>query len=1031
MKKDKAWYTPAMLLFLNMLIIGSLQAKTVALWKLDFEPLDTTINTRCMIDPANDLTVNGVAVKGESEGDWSIPPNPDTTENMLDDPSSKNAVFLSANGSDPRTSLTSSTFGSKVNITNSFTVEGWMKRKTNPGTWQYVVGAHMGGEGRWILSLRDVGGLKKWVLYVNPGINDVPFPVADSVDTTNVWRHIALSYDREAGSAQQGVWELFIDSQSYGALTNATRPSTISTADSIFSLGGRPTALNMADESLDYWRVSDMALTTNEFLNAGTVTPVTPTNSPTFAYWRLDGDANGTMNAEDFIGGAHLSDNIDAIGYTTTIQPATTQAFEGQPPNSAVALPDGNAGSIYGQGNGACLRTSNLGYQLEITNSFTVEGWICPRRSDYNAAVQYIANTRISTKGWAFALKKLNDDTLKLVIFAEDDGGVQMFDAPISGDLTEWADTWKHVALVYDATAGSLSQGVWNCYLDGIQQGSVTNGHVVSGDSASQYFHLGGRVGTDYTFSGFMDCWRASKAALTPSQFMNATNSPAAATDVLALWPLNSSNGIYLDATDVVGTFSFNTPVASTYKVTANTDQAVTNMPNPETSTTFKGNPALNPGSIIFNTPAETASKAYLSSTDINLRNILCLTNSFTFEGWFYRTKNPGNWQILFATGSAPSFTSGGMTINMTYRSNGYVLFVSPSGINDVAFSGTTDDLTLNVWRHMALVYDVSAGNGTWSLYINGILQGTIENSSVPARTTASCVYVGGRPWSANSFYGAMDAVRLTRGVLSTNEFLNFAVPPPTPVAPHTVAYWKLDSDGTTLDASSQVEPRYSFITDSFIPTGTTDQFKPLVPTPDTTPGFIGDPKANAGSAAFSSDYLRIQNLGNRVELDNAFTVEGWMKWNNDAATEVQTIAGTRFDTDYGWRLTLEKSGSTAAFRIFCQTPTQSQVLDSVLDFDASILADDWHHLALTYTPLLNDNGTWELFVDGSSVGTAVNRFYTTVLQQSHWFMLGGTSGGAEGFDGLLDCWRITDGTLTPDQFMYLGYERGTLILIQ
>jgi len=677
------------------------------------------------------------------------------------------------------------------------------------------------------------------------------------------------------------------------------------------------------------------------------------------------------------------------------------------------------------------LRTSNLGYQLEITNSFTVEGWICPRRSDYNAAVQYIANTRISTKGWAFALKKLNDDTLKLVIFAEDDGGVQMFDAPISGDLTEWADTWKHVALVYDATAGSLSQGVWNCYLDGIQQGSVTNGHVVSGDSASQYFHLGGRVGTDYTFSGFMDCWRASKAALTPSQFMNATNSPAAATDVLALWPLNSSNGIYLDATDVVGTFSFNTPVASTYKVTANTDQAVTNMPNPETSTTFKGNPALNPGSIIFNTPAETASKAYLSSTDINLRNILCLTNSFTFEGWFYRTKNPGNWQILFATGSAPSFTSGGMTINMTYRSNGYVLFVSPSGINDVAFSGTTDDLTLNVWRHMALVYDVSAGNGTWSLYINGILQGTIENSSVPARTTASCVYVGGRPWSANSFYGAMDAVRLTRGVLSTNEFLNFAVPPPTPVAPHTVAYWKLDSDGTTLDASSQVEPRYSFITDSFIPTGTTDQFKPLVPTPDTTPGFIGDPKANAGSAAFSSDYLRIQNLGNRVELDNAFTVEGWMKWNNDAATEVQTIAGTRFDTDYGWRLTLEKSGSTAAFRIFCQTPTQSQVLDSVLDFDASILADDWHHLALTYTPLLNDNGTWELFVDGSSVGTAVNRFYTTVLQQSHWFMLGGTSGGAEGFDGLLDCWRITDGTLTPDQFMYLGYERGTLILIQ
>jgi hypothetical protein len=411
------------------------------------------------------------------------------------------------------------------------------------------------------------------------------------------------------------------------------------------------------------------------------------------------------------------------------------------------------------------------------------------------------------------------------------------------------------------------------------------------------------------------------------------------------------------------------------------------------------------------------------------------MTNSFTLEGWFYRTQNPGSWQVLFATSyTTPNPTTGSMQINLTYRTNGYVLYATSGSIvvNDVAFTGSTDDGTTGVWRHVALVYDAAAGNGRWSLYVNGILQGTpIENSAVPSVSTSACIYLGGRPWSNNSFIGAIDAMRLTRGVLATNQFLNFSVPPPTPVTPHTVAYWKLDSDGATLDASSQVEPRYSFITDAYIPTGTTDQFKPLVPTPDATPGFIGDPKANAGSASFSSDYLRIQNLGNRVELDEPFTVEGWMYWNNDAATEVQTIAGTRFDSDYGWRLTLEKSGSAAAFRIFCQTPTQSQVLDSVLDFDASILAGDWHHLALTYTPLLNDNGTWELFVDGTSVGTAVNSFYSTVLQQSHWFMLGGTSGGAEGFDGMLDCWRVTDGTLTPDQFMYLGYERGTLILIK
>ena len=95
-------------------------------------------------------------------------------------------------------------------------------------------------------------------------------------------------------------------------------------------------------------------------------------------------------------------------------------------------------------------------------------------------------------------------------------------------------------------------------------------------------------------------------------------------------------------------------------------------------------------------------------------------------------------------------------------------------------------------------------------------------------------------------------------------------------------------------------------------PTGTTEQFKALVPVPDTSEDFIGNPKSNSGSALFESDYLHVQNLGNRVDLDEPFSVEGWMYWNNDEATAVQTIAGTQFDTDYGWRLFLDKSGATA-----------------------------------------------------------------------------------------------------------------------
>lgn len=1018
---------------LNVLLLSAaclalpLRADTVALWKLDYEGDGTALNTRCLLNPAHDLGLNGSAWSGTAVGTWdALPPNPDETVGFLSSLVNRGAVGLSTTTS----ALTNSAVSARVNVTNSFTVEGWIHYANNPvGTgWHYLVGNHMGGAGRWILSLRQGG--TNWVLFVDSRINDVAFPVKnDPVGMTNVWRHIALTYDRDAGSAQQGVWELFVNAQSYGALTNSSRPASISTTDSFFSLGGRPTGGNTGSLKLDYWRVSDSALTPAGFLNAGTVEPAQETLPRTVAYWRMDGNTDGILDTRDFIGGARLASFLDVTNHTTAIQASLAQAFADQPLNSALALSGGNAGSVYAQGVGACLRVADLGRQLEITNSFTVEGWICPRRRDYNADVQYLANTRISTKGWAFALKKLSDGTRKFVVFAEDSAGRLANDEPFSGDMSGWADEWKHVALVYDAAAGDVAQGVWTCFLDGVTQGAVTNNRAVSGDSGSESFHLAGRVSDGYTFCGNLDCWRVSKAALAPNQFLNAADGAAAATDVLALWPLNSADGLYIDATDVTGNWSFNTPVTATYRVTASTGQANASVPNPDGSAGFKGDPALNAGSVVFNTPANAAARAFLATTDYTVRDTLCLTNSFTWETWLYRTQNPGAWQLLFGTSTTPNYASGGMQINLTYRTNGYVLWATAAGINDVTFGGFTDDGTLNVWRHVALVYDVTVGKGTWSLYVNGILQGSLENVSVPARTLQSAAYFGGRPWSDNCFKGAFDSMRLTKGVLTPAQFLNATGTPPAPPAPQTIAYWKLDNAGGSVDVSSQVEPRYSLMPDAFTPAGSAAQFKRFVPVPDTTDGFIGDPHTNDGSAALDgTDYLRIQNLGYRLELDRPFTVEGWMFWSNQTATAVQTIAGTRFDKDYGWRLALRKDGGAAAFRIYCQAPNRTPTLNVEFVYDASGLAGGWHHLALVFTPRLNDNGTWELFVDGVSVGTATNLYYPATLLQSHWFVLGGQSDGTEAFDGLLDCWRVSEGARTPDQFLYLGYDRGTMI---
>lgn len=936
---------------------------------------------------------------------------------------------------------------------NDFTAEAWFKLSSYISENQIFSQYRGGDAGRFIVGIKDkvagmfIGGT--WMT----GSGTIPL---------NTWTHIAVSRSNT-------TWTIYINGQFYtngvhnanplastpftiGAIgtTGTTAPgfrgdisdvrawNTVLSQEQIASRLG--TRLTGTEAGLaHYWpqneglgsTVADLAAGATGTLSIGIAWVVgadlplsTARQDGTVALWRLDADASGALDTRDFIGNARLSSGLDITAHPTTMLASRNQAFSGQPPNSTLILPNGNIGSVYAQANGACLRVADLGRHLEITNNFTIEGWIVPHRQDYDTDIQYIANTRVSIKGWAFALKRMSDGTRRLVIYARDDGGIQVGDAPLSGDLAAWADTWRHVALVYDAAAGDQAQGVWRCYLAGELHGAATNGHARSGTTASEYFHLAGRVGNGSTFCGYLDCWRVSQAALAPHQFLNATEGAAAATDVLALWPLNSADGIYIDGSDVTGVWSFGTPLTALHKVTGSTSQAVAPIPNPDASAAFRGDPAVNAGSLVFNTPAAIAKRAYLASGEYGVRDTLCYTNSFTLEGWFYRTQNPGGWQLLFASGTAPSFSTGGMSLNFTYRTTGYVLYAGAATlVNDVAFGSGSIDTELNVWRHVALVYDVTVGKGTWSLYVDGTLKGSIENNTVPTRSVPAYFYIGGRPWSDNAFNGAIDTVRLTRGVLAPSQFLNAAGAPPVPPAPETVAYWKLDADGGVLDASSQVEPRYSFALDAYAPLASEAQFKRFVPVPDTTPGFIGDPRTNAGSAAFdSTNYLRVQSLGIRVEMDCAFTVEGWMFWSNRAARAVQTIAGTRFDATYGWRLSLEKNGDAAAFRLFCRTPNQTPLIDATFAFDAAGLADAWHHLALTFTPRRNDTGTWELFVDGVSVGTLENIFYPAVFHQSHWFALGGQADGTDSsFDGLLDCWRVSEGARTPDTFLYLG----------
>ena len=822
-----------LLVFLSGGIVSSVDAKTVALWKLDYSPY-TGPNVRCLIDPANDFDV---VIQGQQKEpvstrpalpsglvrDWSpLPPNPDATTNLLDSASSTNAIYY-AHG------ILFSTAGCARHInslTNSFTVEGWHFRDTTaapPAIGSFTPFFALGEtrvNGGWSFGLSNVNDTNNLYFaiydynYASGSLRRIFGTPIPTVTYYHKWCHYALVYDRQGGGGL-GTWEIFVNSASYGVVTNQTAPTTVG-AQKTFCLGGDADGSQYYDMGgYDYWRISDQALATNQFLNAGAPTIVA--SPKTLAFYRLDVNADGTLD---------------------------------------------------------------------------------------------------------------------------------------------------------------LSNRVANAY------------------------HLQASIGNVVT------------------------------------------------------------------QVTANADQAVTSVPNPDASDHFRGRRAFNRGSVAFRTGTDNGSRSYLLSSD-GLGTQLGTNKAWTVETWIKFTSLTTR-QVIFNVKQGDGSGPGWMFLNYNGLNSRYCMVLGGTQ-GYIGFPGSTGgsaETSLNAWHHLSLTFDPASGTGyqgSLECFLDGRSLGTIQYSNSYERVNSSVnFYVGGRAsiWG-DAVYGSMDLVRVTQGVLTTNQFLNAGGYVATTNAAATAAYWKLDSDGSGVDASSQVEPRYALgvATNTAPPAGSLRRVAGTLPKYDTTPGFIGDPAVDAGSLLFTNGTaLTVGNLGGRLELDRPFTVEGWMNWDGGAVRAVQALAGTRFDTETGWLLpsvgagvnrmlfgvssgwllTLEKRGADAAFHIACNTAVTNVFTagDAVIDADLAVLpaaqvAGQWRHVALAYEPDANDRGQWTFYFDGVKAGSATNAVAPFFNHESHRFLLGGRAGGTNSFDGLLDCWRASSGLRAPADFLYFSVQRGTLIRVQ
>lgn len=1007
----------------SLLMLFSASGRTMALWPINYDDTIRQANDlRCRIDPANDLSVTslGQVCKGQA---WTYPANPDTT---LPLEFTRNAYAISNGTAFAKVPvLWSASAGQHLVRTGDFTVEGWVRLLSTPTSsgWYYVLGAMESSsyDHRWFLSLRMNNSRLAWYFATPQKGDSIKFLSdigEDETSITNGWRHIAVTHDANNGAGKE-VWNVYLDGTCIQTVEQAIPTFAGNPTNSRFDLGGRTAGNNSTPALFDYWRISDTVLTPDQFLNHGGDGTVDADDS-TVAYWKLDRQSDGTINPASSVGGWEMNGLFrTATSFVKTSHGMDMEsAFAGMPPNRnmspAPTLQLANSGSLrpFARTACECLVTTNIGCYLTLTNNFTLEGWFKPlRETRYGLTdIQFLALTRqlpgsTNNSGWQFGYKYAGG-VWRLFIYTEDDQGCCLPDAFLSEAIPDWY-MWRHVALVYSAGEGN---GTWRCYLDGEKVGEVQN--AVRPSETGVYgtsLSLGSRPGSNNReFQGKIDYVRVSGTTLQPSQFLRAENG-SAATEVLALWPLNTLDSVYFDGRDCMGTFDLTTTVAPIQRAQPFTDAPV--ITNPDTTPSFAGDAAAVNGSVRFydSTATMTGERATMGTFDPATLDLINTATNMTVECYVRRNGTSGtSWEHVFAAHQTISPTSnGGNWFGLAYKAGTgfYIVDKFWSSANDQTFNGTDGIANDGAWHHLALTRTFGESGVDYEFFFDGQSKGVISRS-VNRSIKGTCFVIGGRANTANSFRGAISSLRFSNKILTPSEFLNATRTRPS----HDVlAFWPLDYFGGVLDIGSMTNSFFGFQTATGA-SGTAEQAYPSV--------FAGTTRIeNHGAVALADGGLSARNCGAWMAPSQSGTVEGWFKWSGSDGVVAGAAVGT-----IGWTLSCEAGGLTLHGTANAgNTPYVSGALLS----DFSEYEGKWVHLALVYDNGIG-RGIWRLYLDRRLVGSLENNWMPTSDAGSYLpdFRLGGS------ITGLFDMWRVSRGALERDFFL-LRPPQGVIISIK
>lgn len=804
-------------------------------------------------------------------------------------------------------------------------------------------------------------------------------------------------------------------------------------------------------------------------------------DAKTLALWPIEWDeATGTFSA--------------ASGYNAVdgTYPMTFERVQGPgvyeedmigwrlPPNPDPSVPTDRALNKWavtgyawdGDSKAAILGCENIAYDhLRRTHDFTVESYVKIKGLPTSGSNFYMFGTfhGDGNNCWMFNLRNISGNIKWNVYVPGSQGGDTVLAQLTQDDLALLTNAWHHIAITHATKSPDTGKEEWKAYLDGVQIGSTISLDPIASmpEPTKRQMNVGGRPGGTQRATAAFDYLRVSDTALDPTAFLCAGGVPQTVPNetTVGYWQLGKTAAGGLDFSPSVGTAVIGAGVGIGALTKDNMQSASIDFRSDDLP--FSTQP---PNTLMTPTaewpPRNTAcawglgmTKSYLRIAN-NFGALLSTTNSFTVEGWFKPTiTNPADadYHVLFGSRDGTGHNYGWtLYLNRNDRYGtpsrlGFFVSISfGTTTKEVYFLNGTDLGDWTGWKHLALVYKADAGShGIWSLYLDGSLYSTAENSedydwSNPPDSWPFSLF--GRPNTSDTWEGGADCVRVCRTALDPAQFLSAT----TGARPATdvLALWPLElTDDFFFDGYDRVGGWHldtcfpdGDMTKAYLYRPRSSDDSPVVTNPDKSRTLHGnrslqdgsalywnpadtsiDPGGKAGSRAYlvTRDPNVTAAFYNRAPL----TLELYFKRvANVDSDEIlfylckDFVLGQRPEVALNIQMT-----AADGFLIRDNEWIAGTAADYYFGYKDAAVTGKWRHYAFVRT--FDDSQgtvTWRLFADGELVGTVTKTARTTVGAHTSGeaLLVGGRTSDSKTLKGSISHLRISCAALASDEFL-------------